>query len=615
MPGLLGIAGRPGQDAFASLMRGCDRLVRRGRCVSEHWASADGALAGSHVRRSHHAAPASGTRKDLAAPIVVFQGVLNNEPALREEVVQPDLALDDVLARLYLRRGDEFVASLDGEFALIVLDPVRRRLLAATDVSGNYPLYWHSGTTGLIAGTDLGAVVAARSDGSRLCLRAVADYLTSGMVLGDKTLARDVRVLGPGELLAFDLAQPVPRLRRYCDVAEFFEPKATNREEYLERVVQAFGNAVSRAIDGRTQVGLSLSGGLDSRAILSAAGARASSLGTYTVGVPGCADAVIGGRLARIAGTRHIFFPLDAGYLRDFLPNMAEMVSLTGGMYLSHGLTEMLALRVLDQLDVSVLLRGHGGELAKAHLAWPLHTDRFVYTLRSTDELASYLSGRANYVTPGLPLSQVFTPDAAARAGDGARDSFRELLRDSSLSPADACSYLYLHELHRRFTVPSLELLRSRLEVRLPFVDREFLRTLLGAPPQWRDSTEIHRRITARGIAALGRVRDSNTGAPADAGPMTTFALEKANVLFKRLNIAGFRHYHNFDGWMRRNLLDSVEGELLSPGARIQSYVSRATIQRLAAATRAGAADHSYLLQVLLILELWQRENHVEAAA
>ena len=31
--------------------------------------------------------------------------------------------------------------------------------------------------------------------------------------------------------------------------------------------------------------------------------------------------------------------------------------------------------------------------------------------------------------------------------------------------------------------------------------------------------------------------------------------------------------------------------------------------------TRSGAGDHAYLLQVLLILELWQRENGVEAIA
>ena len=37
--------------------------------------------------------------------------------------------------------------------------------------------------------------------------------------------------------------------------------------------------------------------------------------------------------------------------------------------------------------------------------------------------------------------------------------------------------------------------------------------------------------------------------------------------------------------------------------------------QELVGQSRAGVADRSYLLQVLLILELWQRENHVEAMA
>ncbi len=626
MPGLLGVAGRQSRDAAVRVIRGCDRLLR-GRCAAEHWIAHDGQLAVCRVRLDTHAASPPAGPQDLRVPIVLFQGVLHNELALTEQAAREPWAgerrshrsssppLDEVLSRLYRRDGDEFVANLEGEFALLVLDPARHRLLAATDASGNYPVYWHAEASGLIVGTDLGAVLASRSDPAQLCLRAVADYLTCGMVLGDKTLARDVRALGPGELLTYDLDQRGPRLRRYCDLAGFFEPKATNKQEYLDSVVHAFGGAVSRALHGKGQVGLSLSGGLDSRAILSAAGARASSLGTFTVGVRGCADEIIGGRLARIAGTRHTFFPLDAGYLRDFLPNMAEMVSLTGGMYLSHGLTEMLALRVLDQAGISVLLRGHGGELAKAHLAWPLHTDRHVYTLRSADELAGYLAGRANYVTPGLPLSRVLTPDATAAAGDGARESFRELLRDTTLSPPDACSYLYLHELHRRFTVPSLELFRSKVEVRLPFVDRAFLKVVLAAPPEWRDSTDIHQRITAAGIPALGRVRDSNTGAPANAGPRAIFVLDKLNSVLRQLNVPGYRHYHNFDGWMRRTLLDSVEAELLSPTARVQAFVPAARIRAIVTDTRTGVADRSHLLQILLILELWQREHHIEAAA
>ena len=625
MPGLIGIVGRQGRDDAASrVIRGRDRLLRRGRGVAEQWIAPDAAMMGVRVRLAGGVEPVDAADPiDLTAPIALLYGVLHNERELRSEVLEGPpagnggraAALDEILTRLYVRHGDEFISKLDGEFAVLVIDPLRRRMLAATDIAGNYPVYWRADGSGLLVATDLGAVLAASAEPGRLHLKAVADYLTCGMVLGDKTLACDVRVLQAGERLSYHADSQHPQLDRYCDPATLFAPKASNKPEYLEAVVASFGRAVSRALGSNGQVGLSLSGGLDSRAILSAAGSRASGLGTYTVGVPGCADEVIGNRLARIAGTRHTFFPLDRRYLHDFLPNMAEMVSLTGGMYLSHGLTEMLALDALDQLQVSILLRGHGGELAKAHLAWPLHTDRHVYRLRSTDELVAYLAGRANYVTPRQPLERILSPEAASLAGSGARDSFRQVLHGKRLSPADACSYLYLSELHRRFTVPSLELLRSRVEVRLPFVDREFLRTLLGAPSEWRDSTDIHRRITASGIAALGRVRDSNTGAPADANPWTLLALEKANGVFRRLGVPGFRHYHNFDAWMRTSLLASVESELMSSTARIRSFVPTSTIEGLLADTRGGRADHSYLLQVLVILELWQREHRIGDAA
>ena len=69
--------------------------------------------------------------------------------------------------------------------------------------------------------------------------------------------------------------------------------------------------------------------------------------------------------------------------------------------------------------------------------------------------------------------------------------------------------------------MPSLELFRTRVEVRLPFLDVAFLRTLLGAPAEWRDTTEIHQRITRKGLPELLKVRTSKTGAPVDASPTT----------------------------------------------------------------------------------------------
>ena len=142
--------------------------------------------------------------------------------------------------------------------------------------------------------------------------------------------------------------QGVVRSSVYWRLAQAFQPWEGSWAAYVETLRQAFNGAVQRALSGEHGIGVSLSGGLDSRAILSAINCAQMPISTYTLGVKGCADEVIAQKLSRIAGTKHRFFELDKRYLKGFLAKLRKMVSLTDGMYLSHGLTEMLALQFLE---------------------------------------------------------------------------------------------------------------------------------------------------------------------------------------------------------------------------------------------------------------------------
>lgn len=550
-----------------------------------------------------------------AKTIVLFRGDLFNESALRSSAALPPGSQADLIVALYERHGDGFVDRLDGSFGLAILDSTRRRVLIASDPFGSYPIYWHAAPSGFTFGSEVRTLLRAIEEPATLDVRAVADYVTLGTVLGEKTLAGGVSLLDPGTSLAYDWTSGAVTRTRYFEVATLFQGPAPSRSEYVDAVRAAFAGSVSKTLSGSHTFGLSLSGGLDSRAVLSAINGSAPRLVTYTLGVNGCADQVIASRLSQIAGTDHRFFELDDSYLRDFLTHQERMVSITDGLYLSHGLTEMLALGFLGRTGIDVLLRGHGGELAKTDLAWPLHTDEHVFTLNTTAELVSYLAGRANYVTRELTPAALFTPDVADRAGRGAIDTLAAVAQPLTLTPPQLCSYFYLRELHRRFTIPSIELFRTTLEVRMPFVDRGFLGVLFSGDPAWRTDTSLHRAMTRAGSPALLRVRNSNTGARGDAGPLTEKVLDKFNTLFKRMNVYGYRHYHSFDAWMRTRLLETVEQKLLAADARTRAFLRPDVLRRLIDETRQGTADRGYLLQVLLTIELWQRQNGVERVA
>jgi len=540
---------------------------------------------------------------------VLFHGDLHNAAALSASTHIRDGSASALVRAVYERHGAAGLARIEGAYSLAIVDTVRRRTLLAVDRYGAYPLYWTVANGRLIFGSSVRSVLRLPGVSRQLNPAAVADYVAFGFPLGVKTLADSVELVPQGSAVTFDWDSGRATVERLTHVEEHFQPWAGSRKEYLEALATAFHESVERALSGGHEFGVSLSGGLDSRAILSAMNGRASQISTYTLGVKGCADEVIADKLARMTGTRHNFYELDNSYLREFLPHLRRMVSLTDGMYLSHGLTEMLALGFLEQAPFSVLVRGHGGELAKTNLAWPLHTDDRIMAASTAGDVVPYLFERINYISPGLDGHNLFTERWAAAIQGAARHSLEQSVEGTSVGPAEVCSYLYLTEHHRRSTVPSLELFREAVEIRLPFVDSGFLSVLFRGRPEWRADTSIHRALTGAGNPALLRVRNSNTGARADAGPRTEYALDKVNSLFKRLNVHGYRHYHNFAAWMRQQLLESVQSVLLSDTSLQRGVLREAGVRRLLDETRQNQRDHSYLLQVLLILELWQQEN------
>jgi asparagine synthase (glutamine-hydrolysing) len=277
-------------------------------------------------------------------------------------------------------------------------------------------------------------------------------------------------------------------------------------------------------------------------------------------------------------------------------------------MYVSQGLTEMLALRFLEELDVSVLIRGHGGELLKTSLAWPFHTDESIRSMASAEELVPYLLARLRDLHGSVSLAELLTKPWHEATRGQARRSLEQSVSGLGLSPAELASYVYLREYHRRHSIPSIEIFRSLVEVRLPFLDQEFLEVCLGAPSFWREGTEIHRAVIGALRPEFLRIRNSNTGAPAGAGRMVEAVLDRVNGLLRRLNVRGYRHYHHFDAWMSRQLIEGVEAVLLSGDALGRGIYNEATLRRLVDETKQGKGGHSYLLQTLLILELWQRQ-------
>ncbi len=616
MPGLLGVVGRAHSENIESRFTSVLTAMNRGgRLTAETSVDGQGRWALGRVHLGHLQPKPQLAGNGATAVRVLFHGELDNASELRAGLNEQGLRCGDtdadLLRCLYDVHKHRAAGLLKGAFCAAILDDNTGALVLVADRLGSYPIYWFQADDRFVFASELRA---ALRDHPRPTLNAaaVADFIKFGFPMGDKTLAKGVDMVPAGSTLTCCTRTGTVQVQQYASLAELFAPANVDRATYLEEVRDAASGSMDRAVAGAHRFGLSLSGGLDTRVILSAMDRRGHSAGTatFTLGGRGCADEVIGYQLARMARTTHQFVALDDHYLDDLLPIVRQMVSLTDGMYLSHGFTEMLALQGFAGSDCAVLLRGHAGELAKASTAWPFHTDDRVRAMTAADEFVPYLMSRLTHVSRGDAAREVLTdPWVESLDGASAATSLQQSIDSARLHPVDLCSYVYLKEYHRRVTIPSLEIFRNVADVRLPLADIDLLAAVLRGRPTWRDGVSIHQALIKANDPRYLRVRNPNTGAPAGAGPLQEAILDKVNSLLRRLNVYGYRHYHSFDGWMRRSLLNLVDRVVLDKDTLARGVYRESTVRRMAAEAHAGKQDHDDLLQALVIVELWQRET------
>lgn len=544
---------------------------------------------------------------------VLFNGDLHNFSEFRSEIERrgerPPSDACDLIAALYAREQLAFIPRLKGAYCAAILDEGRGRLVLVTDRLGSYPLYWFNGPRGFTFASELRAVVRDQPKPA-LDLETVATIASLGFPFGEGTLAAGILLVPPASTVTYDWKSGTAAVERYAALADSFRQTTASQTEYYRELNTAFVRAMDHAVAGDARFGLSLSGGLDTRVLLSALDRLHVPLSTFTIGGKGCADEVIVEQLSRMANTDHRFIELGNQYLGDLVPNMRRMVSLTDGMYISHGFTETLALQAFEQSNFSVLLRGHVGELAKTSTAWPLHTDAAVNGMQTMEQFLPYMLGRLDSYYHGGSLRGVFKgPEAELFDNGHARRTLQRVVADVRLAPPDLCGYLYLHEYTRRVTVPSLEIFRHVVDVRMPLADIDFLDVVLQGRREWRENTEIHRELIRFNSPRYLSVRNTNTGARAGAGPREEWVFDKLNSVLRRLNVYGYRHYHSFDGWMRQAFLDSVERVLLGPEALGRGNMNEPAVKALLGKAKQGARTHDHALQLLTSVELWQQES------
>lgn len=438
------------------------------RCIVVHWDS---------KLWPGESAQADGSRSIVVAgdPVVV----LGTRTLPRAEAIAHlrDKAFDDPHAALN---------DAQGSYAALLWNAAGE-MRVGTDKLGVRPIYWAQASGIVYASTARWALMAMAEISAEPDYRAVVETCAFGVPLADRTLTSAIRVLGAGEFI--DLTGHAPVVHRYWDWAAL-KSNGVREQDLVHYITEAFNQAVDSRLYGQDRVFAFLSGGMDSRIVVSRLRALGTDVCALNFAPPGSQDLLFG-RLAAAAMRVRLF---------EFDDDSDEIMIRRGRAFKAWEVDPVNA--GLRPTQNRLVWSGDGGSVGLGHVYL---NERIVARARTGDlDATAQEIQRFNRYT--------VAPRSFARPyrylANGLLEAIKEdLLSRSGVEPGrNAHLFFMLNDQRRHLAVHYESLHEHRLDLVVPFFDARFLAAVLTSPIDPFLMHRLYNRLMADQPFGLGQV-------------------------------------------------------------------------------------------------------------
>lgn len=382
---------------------------------------------------------------------------------------RPSLA---ALLEAYAQDGTQALSRFNGWFSLIIIDRRRNLVRLCNDRYGLGRIYWHAGAERFHFASEAKALLAVLPDARRLDPRGVAEFISNGCVLQNRSLFTHIRLLPGASCWTFEQGRLVEE-SRYFDPSAWADLPPLAPADYTDELTHVFSRIVRRYMQDDRRVAMSLTGGLDSRMVLAWGRPAPDTLPCYTFGGPfrDCADVTIARDLARVSRQPHRTLPVETDFFRDFAALAARNIQATDGSMDVSGAIELYMNGKAREIAPIRLTGNYGSEILRANVAF----------------------------RPGRPDRTQFTPEFNTLL-DEARETYAREAQGSRIGFIAFKQVPWHH--YARFAAE-----RSQLTPRSPFLDNELVRLAFRTPSVLEGDPRPLLELITRGNSALDTVR------------------------------------------------------------------------------------------------------------
>ena len=556
---------------------------------------------------------------------IVFNGEIYNFPELHKELESRGHRFythsdTEVIVHLYEEMGADCVRKLRGMFALALYDEKKKSLLLARDRLGKKPLYYavHEGC--LYFASEIKAMLAVAPQLAEVDPEGILQFFYFGYIPDPGSAFRQIRKLPPGHLAEYRNSEI--SIRKYWDVPAYGANDPGSDEACLEEMEARLAEAVRIRLISDVPLGALLSGGVDSSIVVALMARNTSApVKTFSIGFQKTDfnEAAYARVVAERFGTDHHELVVD--------PNIAETLEeLSRMMEEPFGDSSMIPTYYVSRLarqHVTVALSGDGGdEFFAGYNRYVVNWNRRRYDLLPKWVGAAYrshvyhrlparakgrkfawnvtLGSRDRYLDgisflPALHRERSLFSEDFVRKAQQWPDPFLQFQGYYDEAPAnDQLSRLMYLDTKTYLTADILTKvdrmsMANSLEIRCPILDHEFVQWVAGLPVKYKFRNGVRKYI----FKELAKRLDV---------PSALLERRKQGFALPLVH------------WMRNELKDGLLSILLEPRTLQRGYFEPEAIRGTMNEHCRGRRDHSGVLWLLLVFELWQR-NFLEAGS
>ncbi len=563
--------------------------------ISGTWTDATRGIYVGWVARRGSFADGMPLHNESGEVTLVFSGEEFPEPGTASALKARGHAIEGGPSYLVHRYEEEpdFPKGLNGRFHGLVADRVRGTVTLFNDRYGLQRLYYHEAPDTFYFAAEAKAILKVRPELRNMEPRGLGEFIVCGCVLENRSLFSGIHVLPPGSAWSFRQGN-LEKKGSYFESREWEEQEPLEPEAYYAQLRDVFVHNLPRYFNGHERVGVSLTGGLDTRIIMAWRKAEHNSLPCYTYGsmYRDNQDVQLARRVAKICGQQHQVITTGTEFLTKF-PYYAER-----SIYLTDACVDLSR---SPDLYVSEKAR----EIAPVRMVGTYGSEMLLHAVMFKAE---------------EPAAGLFQTDLEPQV-HAAKETYD---RSQQIHPMTFVAFRQSPWHH--FGVLGLE--QTQVAVRSPYLDNDLVKTIYKAPGTLAANEEARLRLIREGNPALAKLRtDRGIG-----GLNRAFTRGLLEFLFKaeyaydygmpqwvtqvdhlfaplhleRLWLGRHKVFH-FRVWYRDNLANYVREILLDQRSLARPYVNAKAVRKIVQGHLKGNRNYTTEIHRLMTLELTHR--------